>query len=124
MAAAQTQHRGIGRVPGGGRWVVVVLLVAAAVRLGRSRGEKEPVERYETVAVTRGPVEAKVMATGTLSAPVTVQVGSQVSGRVAELLVDFNDTVRKGQVVARIDPGCSRRPSRRHRRTRGRRGPG
>ena len=104
MAAAQTQHRGIGRVPGGARWVVVVLLVAAAVRLGRSRGEKELVERHETVAVTRGPVEAKVTATGRLSALVTVQVGSQVSGRVAELLVDFNDTVRKGQVVARIDP--------------------
>ena len=60
--------------------------------------------RYDTVAVDRGAIAAKVTATGTLSALVTVQVGSQVSGRIAEILVDFNSPVKKGQVIARIDP--------------------
>ncbi len=59
--------------------------------------------RYETAVVDRGRIVAKATATGTLSAVVTVQVGSQVSGRIAELLVDFNSTVKKGQVLARID---------------------
>ena len=60
--------------------------------------------RYETVAVDRGPITAKVTATGTLSALVTVQVGTQVSGRIKEILVDFNSPVKKGQVIARIEP--------------------
>jgi HlyD family secretion protein len=60
--------------------------------------------RYETVAVDRGAITAKVTATGTLSALVTVQVGTQVSGRIKEILVDFNSPVKKGQVIARIEP--------------------
>ncbi len=58
---------------------------------------------YRTVKPTRGDVSAKVTATGTLSARVTVQVGSQVSGRVQELFADFNSQVKKGQVIARLD---------------------
>ena len=58
----------------------------------------------ETAEVDRGSVVAKVTATGTLSALVTVQVGSQVSGRVAALYADYNSRVEKGQLVARIDP--------------------
>ena len=60
--------------------------------------------RFETVAVERGSIVAKVTATGTLSALVTVQVGSQVSGRIKEIFVDFNSPVKKGQVIARLDP--------------------
>src|SRR5688572_17617043 len=60
--------------------------------------------RYETVAVDRGAITAKVTATGTLSALVTVQVGTQVSGRIKEITVDFNSPVKKGQVIARIEP--------------------
>lgn len=60
--------------------------------------------RVRTAAVTRGPIAARVTATGTLSALVTVQVGSQVSGRIAELHADFNSRVKKGQLIARIDP--------------------
>ena len=56
------------------------------------------------MAVDRGPIVAKVTATGTLSALVTVQVGSQVSGRIKEINVDFNSPVKKGQVIARIEP--------------------
>ena len=64
----------------------------------------KPPVHYETVAVDRGSIMAKVTATGTLSALVTVQVGSQVSGRLSEIKVDFNSQVTKGQVIARIDP--------------------
>jgi HlyD family secretion protein len=49
-------------------------------------------------------VVAKVTASGTLSALVTVQVGSQVSGRIQAVLVDYNSRVRRGQLIARIDP--------------------
>jgi HlyD family secretion protein len=59
---------------------------------------------YETAPVTRGRVAAVVTASGTLSPLVTVQVGSQVSGRIQSLGADFNSKVRKGQVIARIDP--------------------
>ncbi len=59
---------------------------------------------FTTAAVTRGAVAARVTATGTLSPSIEVQVGSQVTGRIQELLVDFNSTVHAGQVIARIDP--------------------
>src|SRR5688572_16252465 len=59
---------------------------------------------YRTVPIEKGDVEATVSATGTLGAVTTVQVGTQVSGQISELLVDFNDNVKKGQLLARIDP--------------------
>src|SRR4051812_4945397 len=58
----------------------------------------------ETVKVDRGRIVARATATGTLSAMVTVQVGSQVSGRLQQIHVDFGSPVKKGQVIARIDP--------------------
>ncbi len=58
---------------------------------------------YRVATVEAGEIEDAVTATGTLNAVTTVQVGSQVSGRIAELLVDFNDQVERGQVIARID---------------------
>ena len=70
----------------------------------RHSADSENQARYETAEVSRGTVAAKVTATGTLSALVTVQVGSQVSGRIAEILVDYNSSVKKGQVLARLDP--------------------
>lgn len=86
---------------------VVVVLVAALAGGGwwGYRAWKKPAPvKYETAAADRGAVIAKVTATGTLSALVTVQVGSQVSGRIQQLLVDFNSPVEAGQVIARIDP--------------------
>jgi len=59
---------------------------------------------YQTVVVTRGPITQTVTATGTLNPVVTVQVGSQVSGNIAKLFVDFNSQVKAGDVVAQIDP--------------------
>ena len=59
---------------------------------------------YETAVAERGSLSSQVTASGTLSPLVTVQVGSQVSGRILELKADFNSRVEKGQVIARIDP--------------------
>ncbi len=67
------------------------------------RGRGEPT-RFTTGAVDRGDVVEVVGATGTLEAVTTVQLGSQVSGTIDSLHADFNSTVRKGQVVARLDP--------------------
>ena len=60
--------------------------------------------RYETAEVDKGDVVSKVTASGTLSALVTVQIGSQVSGRLEEIAVDFNAPVHQGDLLARIDP--------------------
>ncbi len=59
---------------------------------------------YFTAKVARGDVRDVVDATGTINAVTTVQVGSQVSGQIAKLFVDFNSRVHKGEIVARIDP--------------------
>ena len=59
---------------------------------------------YRFAQVERADIRATVAATGTLSAVTTVQVGTQVSGRVVAIHADFNDTVKKGQLIARIDP--------------------
>jgi HlyD family secretion protein len=79
--------------------LLVALLVCSALSCRSSSSVT-----YETAAIDRGRIAPKVTATGTLSATVTVQVGSQVSGRVAALYSDFNSPVDAGQVIARIDP--------------------
>ncbi|HEY4908124.1 MAG TPA: biotin/lipoyl-binding protein, partial [Methylomirabilota bacterium] len=61
-------------------------------------------QAFRIAPVTRGPLTAAVTATGTLNAVITVQVGSQVSGQIKEMFVDFNSIVKKGQVIARINP--------------------
>jgi HlyD family secretion protein len=64
----------------------------------------QPAPAFRFVTVQRGDLQARVSATGTLHAVTTVSVGTQVSGQVSALLVDFNDHVQKGQLLARIDP--------------------
>ncbi|MFO0748335.1 MAG: efflux RND transporter periplasmic adaptor subunit [Myxococcota bacterium] len=76
--------------------------VALAWRPWEGAGSDEPL-RFETVTVDKGRIAAKVTATGTLSPRNTVQVGAQVSGRIAEIDADFNSRVTKGQVIARLD---------------------
>ena len=78
---------------------VVVVSVFAAFRF---RGQDKP--QYFTTAADRGDIRAVVEATGTINAVITVQVGSQDSGTISHLFVDFNSRVRKGEVVAQIDP--------------------
>jgi HlyD family secretion protein len=80
--------------------VVALLLVVFAVRRCGNRGTGV----FQTATVTRGPITQAVTATGTLNPVVNVQVGSQVSGNIQKLFVDFNSTVKAGQVVAQIDP--------------------
>jgi HlyD family secretion protein len=81
----------------------IVLVVAVTIGFFLKR-DKAPDVEYKFVTVTRGDLESSVNATGKLSAVRTVQVGTQVSGQVAGLYVDFNDHVKKGQVIARLDP--------------------
>src|ERR1041385_8774278 len=86
---------------------VIVLLIIAAVGAAAGayslrRGNVEV--QVNTSPVTRGNITDTVGATGTLQAVTTVQVGSQVSGSIQYLGVDFNSIVKKGQVIARIDP--------------------
>ncbi|MFO7261589.1 MAG: efflux RND transporter periplasmic adaptor subunit [bacterium] len=77
------------------------VLLLARVVLGTGR---EAAAGYRFVEITRGDIEAVVTSTGTLQATETVEVGTQVSGQIAEIHVDFNDRVEKGQLIARIDP--------------------
>lgn len=67
-------------------------------------GREAPQAGFRTAAVERGDVRVVISATGTLRATTTVDVGSQVSGQVLEVLVDFNDRVTRGQPIARLDP--------------------
>lgn len=82
---------------------LIALIAIAGVVVHRAAYAKEETE-YRFVTIERGDVQSTVSATGTISAVTTVSVGTQVSGQVSELLVDFNDTVKKGQLLARIDP--------------------
>src|SRR6185295_3839312 len=86
---------------------IIVLLIVAAIGAGAGayylrRGGSEI--QATTSSVTRGDIIDTVGATGTLQAVTTVQVGSQVSGNIAWLGADFNTIVKKGQVIAKLDP--------------------
>jgi HlyD family secretion protein len=84
--------------------VGAALLVLGGGWAGVRHFQAKPAPRFETASVDRGPIVARVTATGVLSALVTVQVGSQVSGRLKAIAVDFNSAVKKDEVIAQIDP--------------------
>jgi HlyD family secretion protein len=85
-------------------WLVPTVLVAAAGFYALVRaGHGAPAQHF-TAKVERGAIDDVVEATGMINAVVTVQVGSQVSGAIANLNVDFNSRVHRGDVIARIDP--------------------
>jgi HlyD family secretion protein len=84
--------------------IILVLAVAAAGYHYLGPSDTQPGEDYLTVPVSRGEVSRTVSSTGLLQAVVTVQVGSQVSGRIKELHADFNSVVKKDQTLAIIDP--------------------
>ena len=81
---------------------LVVLLGAGWWWMQRSSADEGG--GYRTTPIERGDIRVAISATGTLSAISTVTVGSQISGQVTEVLVDFNDHVKRGQVLATIDP--------------------
>lgn len=82
--------------------VVVLLVVIAAVGFWGLRGRNKD-QAYMTAPVQRGDITQVVTATGSLSAVITVQVGSQVSGTIDKLYADFNTQVKANQVVARLN---------------------
>src|SRR5689334_6842048 len=85
-------------------WISVVLIVLAASLWGFTRSGGQADLKIETEAVTRGELRETVSATGALQALETIPVGTQVSGTINKLLVDFNDKVKKGQLLAQLDP--------------------
>jgi HlyD family secretion protein len=89
-----------------GRIIAIAVLAAAAAGgwawySARNGGGEA---KYRIAKVERGPLQAVVVASGTLNAVTTVQVGSQISGQILEIRADFNTQVQKGQIIARIDP--------------------
>ena len=85
--------------------IISVLLVVAiaAILILKPFQKKETAATFETVKVTRGNITNTVTATGTIEAITTVEVGTQVSGILEHLYVDFNDNVKRGQLLARLD---------------------
>src|SRR5215468_6000283 len=85
---------------------LLLVLVLAGVAGGGYlyyEGQQQP-PRYLTAAVERGAITTTVNATGIVNAVTTVQVGTQVSGTIQKLFVDFNSPVQEGEVIAQIDP--------------------
>ncbi|MEK7831986.1 MAG: biotin/lipoyl-binding protein, partial [Acidobacteriota bacterium] len=85
--------------------ITVILLAVLGTAGWYFFGKREAgAEEYLTAKIERGDIRNSVFATGTLQAVTTVQVGSQVSGTILALHADFNTKVRKGQLVAQLDP--------------------
>ncbi len=88
-------------------WAAVAVITVSGASFGAWKwhaSHAKPDVVYKTSPVEKRRIVAKVTASGTLSAIVTVQVGSQVSGRIQKLNVDFNSKVHKGELIAKIDP--------------------
>jgi HlyD family secretion protein len=83
-----------------GAGAVLVLVIIAYLAFGRKGGGPE----FRTEPVTRGDIRQTITATGTVNAVTTVLVGTQVSGTIKSLFADFNSRVKKGQLIAQIDP--------------------
>jgi HlyD family secretion protein len=87
-------------------WIGIALVAIAAVAIALVN--RKPAMEYVTAAVERGDIHDAVEATGSVNAVTTVQVGSQVSGTISRLNADFNTHVRRGEVIALIDPALFR----------------
>lgn len=96
------------RIPKYVWWLVLAVVVAGAAWYYYSSSNAAPKAKYFSSKLTRGDIHQTVEATGQINAVTTVQVGSQVSGTINQLFADFNTRVRKGQVVAQIDPSIFR----------------
>src|SRR5882672_3281659 len=109
-AEAPVLERELAAAEGGRAWIrrlsvwAAVLLVVAAAVVWRIRTRPPPQPRYVLSPVTSGDVVESVQSTGTVQPLTQVQVGAQISGRIAKVFVDFNSIVKKGDVLAEIDP--------------------
>jgi HlyD family secretion protein len=81
--------------------IIVIAIAVPAILLFRSKGNEI---KFRTEKIIRGDIEMSVTATGTVNPVTTVLVGTQVSGTIKNIYVDFNSRVKKGQLIARIDP--------------------
>ena len=90
------------------RYYIAIGLLGLALLLSGAffvfDGDSTPAKKFQTAKIERGSITKSVTASGRLNPVVTVEVGSEISGQVSELLVDFNSEVKSGQVIARIDP--------------------
>jgi HlyD family secretion protein len=86
------------------KWLILAAVALAIILLASFGFSRRGETQYFKDTVKRGNIQQVVDATGTINAVTTVQVGSQVSGTISELHADFNSTVKKNQVIARIDP--------------------
>ena len=90
------------------RYYIAIGLLGLALLLSAAffvfDGDGTPAKKFQTAKIERGSITKSVSASGRLNPVVTVEVGSEISGQVSELLVDFNSEVKSGQVIARIDP--------------------
>jgi HlyD family secretion protein len=102
--------RALAAEEGGRRWlrrlavVGSITLIGAGTAAWRATHRPAPPAKYTTAAVAMGDVIEKVQATGTVQPLLQVNVGAQVNGRVTRVPVDFNSVVKKGEVLAEIDP--------------------
>lgn len=85
-------------------FIIAAVLLLIAGSLGFFFYKRTPSVTYKTAKIERGTIVSTVAATGNLSAVTTVQVGTQVSGTIQKLYVDFNSHVKKGEAIAEIDP--------------------
>src|SRR5256885_5650541 len=84
------------------RWFLAVLIGGVGIGWYLNRPDEEAA-LYEVATVTRAPLTQAVTANGQLNPVVKVEVGSQISGNIEKLLVDFNAPVKQGQVIAQLD---------------------
>lgn len=103
-------RRALAAEEGGRRWLrrlavlgVVAVLIGGGLAV-RAKNRPPPPARYTAIAPSKGDVAEKVQATGAVQPVLQVSIGSQVNGRVAKVNVDYNSTVKKGEVLAEIDP--------------------
>jgi HlyD family secretion protein len=85
-------------------WIVAAIVLIAVVFAGMYSLDREAEVKYFTAKVEQGDIRDVVEATGTINAVTMVQVGSQVSGTIQSLNADFNSRVKRGQVIAQLDP--------------------
>ncbi|MBC8096344.1 MAG: efflux RND transporter periplasmic adaptor subunit, partial [Akkermansiaceae bacterium] len=87
------------------KWLVFLMVIGGAITGGIWYFKKDSTApQYQTATLSRGDLLQAVTATGSLTPVLNVQVGSQISGRIRALYVDFNSTVKSNQVIAEIDP--------------------